>query len=426
MIDKLKIDKNQQIIPSAELLNKLTTKFGSSFYLFNKKLFINNLLDFREAFIKEYPNVKIGYSFKTNYLPAACQLARKEDAIAEVVSGMEYQLALKTGYKGEDIIFNGPLKEKNELLMAFKNNSLIHFDSYEEIKILKDYLSSNPDHSVRCALRCNFDIGETNISRFGFDAENGEAEMVYEELFAIDGCQPIGIHCHFSTRHRSLESYEIRTRKLIKLAKKVFKNHPIEYIDIGGGFFGQMPKNLQKWFPFKIPSFEEYGKVIGQLMNQQFPNQNVTLILEPGTSIVANTMNFVCQVASIKKIQAKTVVTLTGGRHNVRPTGTKGNIPFRVIKKSEPHKVLKDALIGGYTCMETDIINESFEGDLSVGDYLLFDNMGAYNIVFKPPFIKEAPPILMFEEKNEDLLFKVVRKCETVENLFAAYLFQKF
>lgn len=417
------INKENQITASLKLMEELFSQFESSLYLLNGHLFVRNLRDFRKAFESNYSNVKIGYSFKTNYVPALCNLARQQGTLAEVVSGMEYKLALKTGFKGESIIFNGPLKEKDELIEAFENNSLIHFDSYEEIKILKEYLKNNPDKNVRCALRCNFDIREDHISRFGFDAQKREAAGIYNELFKLKGCNPIGIHCHFSTRHRSLESYRIRTLRPIQLAKKIFKDHKLHYIDIGGGFFGDMPESIKTLFPYDVPSFTEYGTEIGLMMREHFPEEDVTLILEPGTSVVANTMCFICKVASIKTIRSRTIVTLTGGLHNVRPTGTKEDIPFRVIKKSSEKNLVKQAQIGGYTCMETDIISESYSGDISVGDYLLFDNMGAYNIVFKPPFIKEAPPIIMFDKQNDDLKFKLVRKRETLDDIFSSYIF---
>src|SRR5699024_9113643 len=144
---------------------------------------------------------------------------------------------------------------------------------------------------------------------------NGDVERVYEELFALDGCLPIGIHCHFSTSHRSLKSYKKRTLKLIELAKKIFEDRKISYIDIGGGFFGKMPSEIKKLFSHKVPSFTEYGRAIGNIMQEHFPEEKVTLILEPGASVVANTMVFVCKVHSIKQIKNKTVVTLTGGKH---------------------------------------------------------------------------------------------------------------
>lgn len=421
-MDNLLLENKIQISPSAKLLDDLVYEYGSSFYLFNKGLFVRNLKEFRAAFEVYYSNIKIGYSYKTNYIPRICKLAKAEKALAEVVSGLEYELALKVGYEGDDIIFNGPLKEKKELFNAFKNDSIVHFDSYEEIKILKEYLKQNPDRIVKCALRCNFDIGEDGISRFGFDTESGEAQEVYKELFALKGCSPVGIHCHFSTNHRSIDSFRRRTSALSKFSKQIFKRGDLKYIDIGGGFFGGMPESIKALFPFEVPSFEDYGKVVGRIMDESFPDQEVSLILEPGASVVANTMSFICRVASVKQIQGKSVVTLTGSIHNVRPTGSKGDIPFRTIKASEKNK-LEDALIGGYTCMESDIISRSFGGDLNVGDYLIFDNMGAYNIVFKPPFIKEAPPILQFSNEKEELNFEVVREQESLNQIFSSYKF---
>lgn len=417
---------SNQTVLSPDTLEKLANQYGSSFYLFNKDTFVQNLNIFQAAFQKYYSNVKLGYSYKTNYMPFICQIARKEGALAEVVSGLEYELALKNGCKGNEIIFNGPLKEKNELVRAFDNGSIIHFDSYEEIKILKSYLKDNPDRTVRCALRCNFDIGEKNISRFGFDAESDEAENVYKELFALEGCSPIGIHCHFSTNHRSLKSFKIRSSKLIKLAKKIFKYRKLNYIDIGGGFFGEMPKNIKATFPYNIPSLEDYGKAVGQVIYNGFPGEKVTLILEPGASVVANTMSFICRVASVKNVKSTPVLTLTGGIHNIRPTAMgsdKRKIPFRVIKTTSKNNEISNALIGGYTCMETDIIDSSYSGNLSVGDYLTFDCVGAYNIVFKPPFIKEAPPIIMYWQEEGNTLYKLVRRRETLDDIFSSFKF---
>lgn len=415
--------KNGQFLASPDLLSRLSKEYGSSFYLFNRDLFIKNLRIFKTSFQKYYSNVALGYSYKTNYLPTACRIAKKEGALAEVVSGLEYRLALALGYQGERIIFNGPLKEESELYQAFNNNSIVHFDSYEEIKILKHYLKKYSDKTVRCALRCNFDIGEERISRFGFDAESGEVEGVYEELFALSGCRPLGIHCHFSTSHRSLESYKKRTSKLISLAKKNFESKVLNYIDIGGGFFGEMPENIKELFSLDIPSFGEYGKVIGEAMQDNFSEENVSLLLEPGVSVIANTMSFICRVASIKNIQGRDVVMLTGGIHNVRPTGTNDNIPFRIVKASDEQRKLEGALIGGYTCMETDIIAEEYNGDLNIGDYLIFDNMGAYNIVFKPPFIKGAPPIVQITNKGEKYSFSLVRERESLDQIFSSYVF---
>jgi len=404
---------------------KLEKSFGDSYYLFNSDQFSRNIDRFKISFEKFYSNIQLGYSYKTNYLPAVCKIAKEKGALAEVVSGLEYNLALKIGYDGEDIIFNGPVKTKEELFFAFKKNSIIHFDSYEEILVLKEYLNQNINAKVRCALRCNFDIGEETRSRFGFDIENNEALEVYQELFSLKGCEPIGIHCHFSTKNRSLESYKIRTKKLLEFALRVFNKNDLHYVDIGGGFFGELNDSNKHLFSCETPDFMEYGKCIGQLMQKEFSNQKVKLILEPGVALVANTMQFICKVISKKSINSTCIFTLSGGMHNVRPTGmgSDSNIHFETLSCNH-NEFVENAVIGGYTCMETDVINSNFSGKLRVGDFILFHNMGAYNIVFKPPFIKESPPIIARSvDGSNAILYELVRNRETISDMFKSYIF---
>ena len=404
-------------------LKRLHSQYGDSFYLFDKKAFIRNLHDFKSAFEKHYQYVQLAYSVKTNYIPAIIKLARERGLLVEVVSGMEYELVKKIGYKESEIIFNGPVKEAAELVRAFDDGAIVQFDSHEEIKVLREYLKNNPGKRVRCGVRCNFDIGEKERSRFGFDAENGDAEDVINELFSIDGCKPIGLHCHFSTSHRSLESFRIRTKKIIALAQKLFVNKQPEYINVGGGFFGPLPEDISRQYSCEIPSFSDYGLAVGKLMKQSFPSQKPALILEPGISILAGTMRFVCRVVSVKKIGVKPVVTITGSLHNVRPAHSAVEMPFQVVKMS-PHKNrVKDASIGGYTCIKADVLCGSFTGEVQVGDSVVFDHVGAYNIVLKPPFIRGAPPVLMIGEGGSAGNFEVIKESETLDMMFASYKF---
>jgi len=309
------------------------------------------------------------------------------------------------------------------LVRAFDDGALVQFDSGEEIEVLKQYLHRNPGKKIRCAVRCNFDIGEAERSRFGFDAKSGEVKSVCDELFSIDGCIPIGLHCHFSTRHRSLDSFKIRAKKLIDLARNIFSGHHLEYLNVGGGFFGPLPKSLSHQYSFETPSFVEYGRVIAGLMSHEFPGQKPQLILEPGISVLADTMKFVCRVASIKTIGSKPVITVTGSLHNIRPTNSHVEMPFRVVKML-PHKnSLKGGVIGGYTCMKADIICSSFSGEIRQGDFLVFDHVGAYNIVMKPPFIRGAPPVLMTDGQNPEKEVEVIKEKETVDMMFASYKF---
>ncbi|MCH8550170.1 MAG: hypothetical protein LAT80_14965 [Balneolaceae bacterium] len=419
-----KIDRSS--FPDQNSLKDFSNSYGDAFYLFDKDKFESNLKTFRDSFEKHYGNVRLAYSLKTNYIPQVCETAREQGALAEVVSGEEYRVARNVGFKGTEIIFNGPVKFESDLFRAFKEGALVQIDSWEEIPVIKSFLKANPSSSIRCAVRCNFRVDDSSFSRFGIDVESGELQRVFEELFSIERCSPVGIHCHFSTRKRSVKSYLERTRKLIQLSGKIFKDKRPEYINIGGGFFGELPKEYQKNYSFHIPSKEEYGEAVSKLMKISYPEEDVQLILEPGTAVVADTMHFICRVHSVKNINNRKVVTVTGSLHNIRPTSYGMDIPFKTVRCSDKPADIKDGVIAGYTCMETDIINQSFNGELGVGDYLKFSNVGAYNIVFKPPFIHGAPPIVMLKRDGSNLSQFLIRDKESLEDFTEKFLSDEF
>jgi FMN phosphatase YigB (HAD superfamily) len=56
----------------------------------------------------------------------------QEGAWAEVVSGFEYEKAIRNGVPGNKILFNGPDKTIAELKQAIENESTIHIDHFEQ------------------------------------------------------------------------------------------------------------------------------------------------------------------------------------------------------------------------------------------------------------------------------------------------------
>ncbi len=76
--------------------------------------------------------------------------------------------------------------------------------------------------------------------------------------------------------------------------------------------------------------------------------------------------------------------------------------------------------IVGTTCMEHDCLHSGYSGPLTLNDYLIFDNVGAYNTVMKPPFIHPCPPILAYRSTLDE--FEVVKRQEELADVFATYL----
>ena len=101
-------------------VHQLTEQYGSPLFVYSEKTIRQTYKKAYEAFSSRYPNVRFGWSYKTNYLRAICAVFHQEGAIAEVVSEFEYEKARSLGIEGKDIIFNGPYKPYESLKTAVK------------------------------------------------------------------------------------------------------------------------------------------------------------------------------------------------------------------------------------------------------------------------------------------------------------------
>ena len=109
----------------------IAQKIGTPFYLMYPEKYRKNISAFISAFQKRYSRIIAGYSMKTNFVPALCEIAKAMGCYAEVVSEMELDLAIKLGFK--NIIFNGPIKTGDALLKAISHGAIISLDSDYEV-----------------------------------------------------------------------------------------------------------------------------------------------------------------------------------------------------------------------------------------------------------------------------------------------------
>jgi len=100
------------LVLNFNILKNIEGQFRESFYLLDTIKFEENFDYFLEAHRSIYPKTYIGYSYKTNYTPKLCSIVNKKGGYAEVVSEMEYDLVIRIGVLPENIIVNGPYKNK--------------------------------------------------------------------------------------------------------------------------------------------------------------------------------------------------------------------------------------------------------------------------------------------------------------------------
>lgn len=403
-------------------LETLAQQHGDAFYVLDCEKFQANYQDFLQAFRCVYPRTQIAYSYKTNYLPRLCQLVQGFGGYAEVVSGMEYGLALRIGVPPERIIFNGPYKRPDDLLLALRNGSIVNLDALDEVLAVQAMAATLPEKTLRLGIRCNFALSaESSRSRFGFDVDGTDLQAALSILRTVPNCRIIGLHCHYLAPQRSAAAYQAIAQRMLALANGQFADFALEFIDLGGGFFSRMSEELQQQFSFPIPSFAEYGAAIAEVFAQAYPQADgPELILEPGIALSADTMQFVAQVINIKTLGARHLALVAGSIYDIKPTLNQRNLPLTVVSKALAVGAAQRMDLVGYTCMENDCLYRDYQGVLAAGDYVIFDNVGAYTNVLRPPFINPAAPILAIHDAAN---VEIIRQRETADEVFKTYVF---
>lgn len=351
---------------------------------------LNKNIDYMHKALQKYwNNYIIGYSYKTNSLPWIIDFLKEKDCYAEVVSDVEYRLAKKIGYHDNKIIFNGVNKGKKSIISAIKNDAIVNIDSRREIEFIKETSFNYP---VKVGVRVNFNLekqcpGETTMgeegSRFGINFENGELQRAINELNSLKNVKVVGIHLHNSTKTRSVNIYKTLARKACEIYN--FFSYDLDYVDIGGGFFGGLSDK---------PSYDEYIKCITEELIKKFNPKITKLIIEPGASLIASPVSFLCDVIDIKDTYANRIVTVNGSRNNIDPLMRKKSYFYEVISNEYNKNLLKKQIVSGYTCMEEDRILTIVDSkELRVGDKLLFNKVGSYTMTLSPLFIEYFPSV---------------------------------
>ncbi len=369
-------------------------------YLINLKKFEENCRAIMDPFSEQWEGrAEFGYSVKTNHDANLIRYAvEKLGWYAETVSADEYAYARQFTPR-ENIILNGPCKGKALLEEAYRGGSVINLDNLDEVGVYADLLRSVADaQKPETGLRVNFDLealcpGETTageeVSRFGICWENGDFGRAVD-LLRSAGAQIHGIHLHTSTKSRSAGVFTMLARKAVELAEEY--GLKLRYVDMGGGFFGGQ-KIEGKPSMEDFPSMEEYAGCICGELRKGFAPEETRLILEPGASVIATSLEYMTRVFNVRDIRGERVVTLDGSLLHINPFMNRRVPPCRLVASEERERA-KRQLICGCTCMENDrfLVAEDVT-KAEAGDIFLFQNAGAYTQAFNSEFILHPPEV---------------------------------
>jgi len=403
------MDINKNVIAN------LRAQYGDAFYLLDSAQFRKNFLELKEAFNKIYPNWNIAYSYKTNYTPKLCKIVNELGGYAEVVSEMELEIAKRVGCKAERIIWNGPIKNVAIMEQFLLEGGTVNIDSKEELEQIKTICERHQDTLIHLGIRCNYEVNDGVVSRFGFDTDGEDFMEAVKFVTSTMNVKFINFQCHFAKRQ--IDYWPARAKGMVELIDRL--GIIPERIDIGGGLFGKMADSLKAQFSSEIPDYTAYAKAAAQVFADYFADKDIKpeLLIEPGSAVVGDCMKFVGTVKTIKNVRGKWIATVLGSQKNISMTGI--NPPMEVIAMGGEQQEYKDLDFVGFTCIEGDVLYHNYTGKLAHEDAIVISNCGSYSLVMKPPFILPNFPVLDISEGKTE----VIKRAENFDDLFHTFSF---
>lgn len=418
MPSKFGLPVKQKVIAELDGISvpSLMAEYGSPLFVISERKIREVFSDAKRAFETRYPKVQFAWSYKTNYLDAVCKIFHDDGSWAEVVSGFEFEKALANGVRGSNILFNGPDKSKADITMAIENNAFIHIDHFDELYLLIE-TCRELKAKARVAIRVNLDAGIYPMwDRFGFNYENGDAWNAINRIMLADNLELVGLHTHIGTYIMDSAAYGIAASKLAHLYISVHRkfDYWLKYIDLGGGFAS---KNTLKgaYMPGNetCPSFDEYAESISNaLISSEIPHENLpVLFLETGRALVDDAGYLLTTVLANKRLSSGRRAMVIDAGVNLLFTSfwyDLGVFPSRDLGFGE------ESTIYGPLCMNIDVVRDAIVfPQVKVGEQLVIERVGAYNITQSMQFITYRPNVVLIDTTGKT---HIIRKRETLEN----------
>jgi len=410
----------------------LAERYGTPLHVVDEASLVRAFTAFREAFLRHYPRVEIGYSYKTNPLPGVLKILHRAGASAEVISHFELWLALRLGMPGERIIFNGPAKTQEALALAVSNQvKLINIDNIDEPQAIHT-LAETHRRRQRVGVRVVPSVGWAG--QFGLNIRSGAALAAFRRIQGLGSLIPCGVHVHLGTGIKSVDIYATALKEVLEFSKSVERQLGIrmEFLDFGGGFGVPTVKPysvtdtrlMASGFPPTVldvdahPPIDAFSETVGDLVSRYYPpagGAQPTVILEPGRAITSSAQTLLLRVLAVKaRPGANDAVIADGGKNIALPTGYEHHEMLAASKLRLPATKTYDVF--GPLCHLGDILFHSIDlPPVKPGDLLAVMDAGAYFIPNQMNFSNPRSAAVIVREGRTD----VIRTRETFEHVVA-------
>ena len=394
-------------------LARLVDAVGTPAYVYSKAAMLDSYGAYDAAF-REVPHL-ICYALKANSNLGVIATLAQAGAGADIVSGGELQRALRAGVPPRKIIFSGVGKTRDEMREALKADILMfNVESLGELRAL-DEVAREMGTRAPVALRVNPDVDPlthkyvaTGLKTSKFGIPYTQALAAYEEAAQRPGLAVVGAQMHIGSQLTKSAPFADATARLGALVKTLRERRiEISMLDVGGGlgirYRDETPPSHAEYATVLLPALRELG---------------VTVLLEPGRSIVGNAGALLTRVLYHKATDAKNFVVVDAAMNDlIRPAFYDSYHELLPLAAPPAGAPKETADVVGPICESGDFFAKDRElVRPAEGDLMALMSAGANGFVMASNYNTRPRPVEVLVDGDH---YTIVRRRETFEDLVA-------
>ncbi len=398
-----------ELVCEGASLQAAAAEYGTPLYVYSRAAIEAAYAAYTRAFAA-VPH-RICYAVKANGNGAILKLLAGLGAGADIVSGGELLAARRAGFPPERIVFAGVGKSDAEIALGLEQRiGEWNAESEDEIVRLAGAATAR-GMRARVSLRVNPDIDarshpyiSTGLreAKFGVDIE--EAAAILRRARQRPGVDVVGVQCHIGSQIVDTEPLAAAARALAALSQELLdEGFALRTLDIGGGlgvsYDGSGAPDPSRLAAAVLPAVERLP---------------LTLVLEPGRSLLAAAGALLTSVLYVKQSHGKRFVVVDAGMNDLlRPALYEAFHRVEPVRSRGRAKELVDVV--GPVCETSDFLARGRELERpEPGDLLVVRDAGAYGFCMSSNYNMRPRAAEVMVESGA---LRLIRRRETFEDL---------
>jgi len=390
-------------------LSKIAEEVGTPCYVYVSDL-ITEAYTTLDTHMAKIPHM-ICYALKANSNLAVIKTLAQMGAGADIVSGGELFRALEAEVPADKIVFSGVGKTREEIDFAIRKKIFCFNVESEQELIQIDLAAKSHRRMANVSLRVNPDVDAkthpyiaTGLKKSKFGIPYKKALDLIKQALRLKNINLIGIGCHIGSQITQTAPFADATKRMLKLIDQAQKLKPeINHLDLGGGlgitYNHEKPPTLEAW---------------AQTMMKELADRNLTVLLEPGRSLVGNAGVLLTRVLYGKRGEASNFIVVDAGMNDLLRPALYGAYHSILPVHYRKYKKIKASVVGP-CCESGDILTKPRRiQNFQPGDLLAVMSCGAYGASMSSHYNSRVkiPEVLIHDGK-----FHIIRERETYEDL---------